>query len=171
MQYSSENNLVAFQHPFRPPWSLTVKMCYFMNTEQTFIALPAGAFSHLDDNTTSWWEWILFRLVRKYKFENSPQSSVWVDNSRPRSVRFVKQIFEWGKVAMVTVCHLSMAWSVFLYFSVVCSLFLVAFSCTPSLSHNTHRLERHMHLLKTEYMCERGTEISCHAVTGCKKWN
>lgn len=82
--------------------------------------------------------------------------------SRLRSVRFVRQIFEWGKVAMVTVCHLSMGCKALYLFSVVCSLLLIFLPCVPSLSHNKHKAQKDTCTCNKEHMCEGRTEINCH---------
>lgn len=112
--------------------------------EITVIPVVNCSFSHLDHTTSQ--KILLFQSQKEKgsttynECESAPQSLVcpkeqrrrqhlrFVDNlseNRPRSARFVKQIFQRGKVAMVIVCHLSMGWNGQYLFAVVRGLFLV----------------------------------------------
>lgn len=104
--------------------------------------------------------WGLLRFFFVVHVAGKPKTNQ--QESRLRSVRFVRQIFEWGKVAMVTVCHLSMVCKALYLFSVVCSLLLIFLPCVPSLSHNKHKAQKDTCTCNKEHMCEGRTEINCH---------
>lgn len=105
--------------------------CLFLNTEQnlhgllvhfhiltikqqpgeneSFFRVRVGKYNIEYDDEVS------FKTLLKAQYEFRKQARQQqvrsADNptpNRPRSVRFVRQIFEWGKVAIVTACHLSM---------------------------------------------------------------